>query len=159
MSFMNAMQNTLNNEHNVSVTENGAVGYRTSGKALLDINFAVASLRSMSDAEVVKRFKKAFVEDKILAMRWLFYARDLHEGLGERRLFRVVIKDLAENNPEFIIPLIPLIAEYGREDDLWVLLETECKEHVLDYCATKLNRDIDTMKKCGKANGLRYISR
>lgn len=45
-NFMDGIKSTLNNECNVSVTENGAVGFRTTGKALLDLNFAVASLRS-----------------------------------------------------------------------------------------------------------------
>lgn len=159
MEFMNAVKQTLYNEYNVSVTENGAVGYRSTGKELLDLNFAVASLRKMSDEEVVKRFKKAFCEDQILAMRWLFYARDCREGLGERRLFRVVLNNLAHTNPEIVIRVVPLVAEYGREDDLWCLLDTECKEYVLDYCAKKLNNDIEIMKKCGYANGLRFISR
>lgn len=159
MEFMNAVRNTLNNEYNVSVTENGAVGYRTTGKELLDLNFAVASLRKMSDEEVAKRFKKAFCEDKILAMKWLFYARDVRGGLGERRLFKVVLKDLVESNPEMVIPVINLIPEYGRFDDLWCLLDTECREYIFDYCAKKLNNDIEIMKKCGYANGLRFISR
>ena len=156
---MNAMQNTLNDEFNVSVSENGALGYRTSGKELLDLNFAVASLRGASEQAIEEKVTKAFFEDKILAMKWLFFARDARGGLGERRLFRVVIKHLAESNPEMVIPLIPLVAEYGREDDLWALLDTECKEYVLDYCAKKLNHDIEIMKKCGYANGLRFISR
>lgn len=131
MSFMNAMKSTLNNEFNVSVTENGAIGYRTTGKELLDINFAVTSLRSMSDAEVVKRFKKAFCEDKVLAMKWLFFARDAREGLGERRLFRVVLKDLVESNPEMVIPVINLIPEYGRYDDFWCLLNNKESANVI----------------------------
>ena len=125
MNFMNAINETLNNEMNVSTTENGAVGYRTTGKELLDLNFAVASLRSMSDEEVAQRFKKAFCEDNILAMKWLFFARDVRQGLGERRLFRVVLADLVNSNPEMVIPLINLIPEYGRYDDLWCLLDNE----------------------------------
>lgn len=123
MEFMNAVRQTLNNEFNVSVTENGAVGYRTTGKELLDLNFAVASLRKMPDAEVAKRFRKAFCEDQVLAMKWLFYARDAREGLGERRLFRTVMADLVKSNPEMVIPVINLIPEYGRYDDLWCLLD------------------------------------
>lgn len=121
MEFMNAIKQTLNNE--TRVTENGAVGYRTTGKELLDLNFAVASLRGMSDDEIAKRFKKAFCEDKVLAMKWLFYARDVRQGLGERRLFRVVLADLVRSNPEMVIPVINLIPEYGRYDDLWCLLD------------------------------------
>ena len=123
MEFMNAVRQTLDNEYNVSITENGAVGYRTTGKNLLDLNFAVASLRKMSDNEVSKRFMKAFCEDQVLAMKWLFYARDVRGGLGERRLFRVVMSDLVKSNPEMVIPVINLIPEYGRFDDLWCLLD------------------------------------
>lgn len=123
MEFMNAIESALNSRYNVSVTENGAVGYRTTGKELLDLNFAVSSLRKMSDKEVAERFIRAFCEDKILAMKWLFYARDVREGLGERRLFRVVLAYLVESNPEMVIPVINLIPEYGRYDDLWCLLD------------------------------------
>lgn len=147
MTFMDAMKNTLNNEFNISVTENGAVGYRTTGKELLDINFAVASLRRMSDEEVVKRFKKAFFEDQVLAMKWLFYARDAREGLGERRLFRVVIKDLVENNPEMVVPVISLIPEYGRYDDLWCLLDNkETADIVCKLVDEQLMADLKNMK-------------
>ena len=123
MEFMNVIKSTLANEYNVSVTENGAVGYRTSGKELLDLNFAVASLRNASEKAIAEKFVKAFYEDKILAMKWLFYARDVRQGLGERRLFRVVLAYLIETNPEMVIPVINLIPEYGRYDDLWCLLD------------------------------------
>ena len=129
MNFMNAMKETLNQE--TKLTENGAVGYRTTGKELLDLNFAVASLRSMTDDEVARRFKKAFCEDKVLAMKWLFYARDVRQGLGERRLFRVVLADLVESNPEMVVPVINLIPEYGRYDDLWCLLDNSKSARVV----------------------------
>lgn len=44
MTFMNDLEKKLNNEK--QLTENGAVGYRTSGKELLDLNFAVSSMRN-----------------------------------------------------------------------------------------------------------------
>lgn len=157
MEFMNAIKDTLNNEMNVSVTENGAVGYRTSGKELLDLNFAIASLRSMNESEIARRFKKAFCEDKILAMKWLFYARDVRQGLGERRLFRVVLADLVNSNPEMVIPVINLIPEYGRYDDLWRLLdnpksaEVVCqivdKQLAQDWANMSANKSISLLAK------------
>ena len=147
MSFMNAMKSTLNNEFNVSVTENGAVGYRTTGKELLDLNFAVASLRSMSDAQIVNRFKKAFCENKVLAMKWLFFARDARGGLGERRLFRVVLKDLVQSNPEMVVPVINLIPEYDRYDDLWCLLDNkESADVICKMVDDQLSEDLKNMK-------------
>lgn len=146
MEFMNAVKHTLDNEYNVSVTENGAVGYRSTGKELLDLNFAVASLRKMSDEEVAKRFMKAFCENKMLAMKWLFYARDARQGIGERRLFRVVMKHLVESNPEMVIPVINLIPEFGRYDDLWCLLDNEESAKVVYQIVDKqLKEDWDNM--------------
>lgn len=146
MEFMNAVKQTLDNEMNYNITENGAVGFRTTGKELLDLNFAVASLRKMSDEEVAKRFMKAFCENKMLAMKWLFYARDARQGIGERRLFRVVIKYLVESNPEMVIPVIPFIAEYGRVDDMWCLLDNEESAKVVYQIVDKqLKEDWDNM--------------
>lgn len=147
MEFMSAIKSTLNNEMNVSVTENGAVGYRTTGKELLDLNFAVASLRKMSDAEVAKRFRKSFCEDQMLAMKWLFYSRDCREGIGERRLFRVVLADLVKSNPEMVIPVINLIPEYGRYDDLWCLLDdAEAAQIIYKLIDKQLVEDVKNMK-------------
>lgn len=146
MEFMNAVKQTLDNEYNVSITENGAVGFRTTGKELLDLNFAVASLRKMSDEEVAKRFMKAFCENKMLAMKWLFYTRDARQGIGERRLFRVVMNHLVESNPEMVIPVINLIPEYGRYDDLWCLLDNEESAKVVYQIVDKqLKEDWDNM--------------
>lgn len=142
MNFMSAVKHTLDNEMNVSVTENGAVGYRTSGKALLDLNFSVASLRSASENEICSRFMKAFVEDKVLAMKWLFYARDVRGGLGERRLMRVVLPQLIKSNPESVLSLITLIPEYGRFDDLWCLLDNpDAAKLICAYVDSMLRAD------------------
>lgn len=66
-NFMDGLKSTLNDER--SVTENGAVGFRTTGRSLLDLNFAVASLRSASEKDIQNRFSKAFFEDKLTAMK------------------------------------------------------------------------------------------
>ena len=120
MDFTNEMKKTLNDEK--TLTENGAVGYRTTGKELLDLNFAVASLRSASETEIVNKFTKAFFEDKELAVKFLFFARDIREGLGERRLFRVCLRTLALLDEEAVIRLLPYVSEYGRWDDLFSLV-------------------------------------
>lgn len=146
MNFTSALKNTLNEDYNVSVTENGAVGYRTTGKELLDLNFSVASLRSASEAEITSKFVKAFFEDKMAAMKWLFFARDVRGGLGERRLFRTVMKYLADNLPEYVRPVIELVAEYGRYDDLLCLLDTGLDSEVYPLIEEQLDRDLKSMK-------------
>lgn len=146
-NFMNSLSRTMNEEFNYAMTENGALAYRTTGKALLDLNFAVASLRSASPVDIANRFEKAFFEDKVVAMKWLFYARDIRGGLGERRLFRTVFGNMASTNPEYIVPLIRLVPEYGRWDDLWCLLDTKLAKNVLEVIAEQLKADILGMEK------------
>ena len=144
--FMNDLKETLNEDFNTSITENGAVGYRTTGKALLDINFAVASMRKMSEQQIVDKFVKAFYEDKMFAVKWLIYIRDAREGVGERRLFRICMKYLAQQHLEIARAIIHLIPEYGRWDDIWCLLDTDLKNDIIHYIKKQLLEDIDNMK-------------
>lgn len=151
MGFMDQLRNEMNNEK--QLTENGAVGYRTTGKELLDLNFAVVSLRKASDDDVVKRFTKAYFEDKVTAVKWLFYARDAREGLGERRLFRVVMQEFANLEPKAAKELLKLVPEYGRWDDLWYLLETDMVDDVVAIVKAQLAEDFDNMSN-GKSISL-----
>ena len=116
MTFINSMEKQLNNEK--QLTENGAIGYRTSGKALLDLNFAVSSMRNWNEDEIAKFYTKAYYENPLLAVKWLFYLRDIRgNGMGERRTFRICFKWLIENHFEQVASLVELIPEYGRYDD------------------------------------------
>lgn len=142
-NFMDGVKSTLNNECNLSVTENGAAGFRTTGKSLLDLNFSVASLRSASEQEIQQRFFKAFFENKLLAMKWLFYARDVRGGLGERRLFRACMVPLAQEFPEYVTPVVALVPEYGRWDDLWCLFDTPVRGIVIECVSAQLSADIE----------------
>ena len=145
--FMNDLKETLNEDMNVAITENGAVGYRTTGKELLDINFQVASMRSMSEKKIVDKFVKAFYEDKLLAVKWLMYCRDCREGVGERRLFRVCMKYLAETHRDIAKAVIELIPEYGRMDDMWCLIDTDLKDEVISFIKNQLTEDMKNMKE------------
>ena len=145
MSFMNSLKETLNEDYNVSVTENGALGYRTTGKALLDLNFSISSLRNKTEKEIVDKFVDAFYEDKMLAVKWLFYARDAREGVGERRTFRAIMKYLASDHPDIAKAVLELIPEYGRWDDLWCLLGTELRYDIIDLVKKQLNQDAKNM--------------
>lgn len=151
--FMSAMKKTLNDEYNVAFTENGAAGYRTTGKSLLDLNFAVASLRKATPGDIAARFTRAFFEDQVAAMKWLFFARDIRGGLGERRLFRVVFQYMAKSDPNYIKPLIKLVPEYGRWDDLWCLFGTDLESDLLDVVCAQLKEDISNMNS-GKSISL-----
>lgn len=146
--FMGAVKETLNEvPYNVSVTENGAIGYKTTGHPLLDINFAASSLRNKSDREIVDMFEKAYYDTPLDSILWLFYLRDVRGGMGERRSFRIILKHMAENHPKEIAGVIPYIAEYGRYDDMWVLLETQFKDPVIKLIKEQIVSDLNGVKE------------
>lgn len=146
IDFYDKVKETLvDGDSNVSVTENGALGYRTSGHALLDLNFAVSSLRNASESKIEKHFAMACAEDLDAAIVWLFFARDCRQGMGERRLFRVCVRYLAREFPEKLEKLLPLFAEYGRWDDLMELFGTKLCSRALDVIATQMRQDTIAM--------------
>lgn len=141
--FESALKATLNDE--CVLTENRANAFATSGNHLVDINFAVSSLRNATAEDIQKKFAEAFYENPLLAVKWLFFARDIRgNGMGERRLFRVCFSWLANAKPELVKKLVPLVAEYGRLDDIFYAgLEGELWNSVVDYVAKQFKTDID----------------
>lgn len=144
-NFMNAMAKTWDDTYNfanLTRTENGAWGYKSTGNKLVDLNFAVASLRGKTDKEIYTRFREAFNENPVYAMRWLAYASDVREGLGERNLFRVCMIDLAKNGQHNLVKqIVPMIPEYSRWDNLWPLLNTKAKNSVLALIKKQMKSD------------------
>ena len=137
--FMNAIKNELDNK--VQYTENGAIGFSTTGKKLLDLNFSISSLRSASDQQIINKFMDAYWENPVLAVKWLFYTRDCREGLGERRLFRVVLNHLAQDRPEVAQAVLKFVSEYGRYDDMWCLLDTNLKQNIISGVTEQIGED------------------
>lgn len=140
-NFMDAVQDELN----VSITENGAVGYKTTKKALLDMNFKISSYRHKSDAAIVADFEKAYNEDNLLALKWLFFVRDIRGGIGERRLFRVVLNNMAKIHPDIIEKFISVVPEFGRYDDLLCLFDTPCEDKVVAFIKDQIKKDLDSI--------------
>ena len=139
MDFMNAMK--AENNLRKTLTENGAVAYATSGKEMLDFNFKLSGYRKASVDEIERDFGRVYCEDPLLAVKFIFWVRDIRGGAGERRTFRVCLKWLAEHKPEVAKVAIPLVAEYGRYDDILSLLDTNLRKDVSAYYKKQLKED------------------
>ena len=140
MDFVNALKNELN----TNVTENGLVGYKSTDSVLLDFNYKVPSMRKMNDKSLNKEIDRLLdgVGDKEILFRYIFYLRDVRGGMGERRVFRAIIKRMAERRMKEVVSLIPLIAEYGRYDDLFVLKDTPFEEEMVNFIFITLHSDV-----------------
>ena len=140
------MLNLLKNEMNTTYTENGAVTYTTTDSDCLDLFASIGALRHAGEEEIIARFTRAFTEDRDIAMKILFFARDIRGGLGERRVFRVIMNWLAENEPETVKKNIEYVAEFGRFDDLFCLFDTSCEKLMLEYVTSQLYTDIKALE-------------
>ena len=138
-NFMSSMKNTLDDRK--QLTENGAVGYSTTGKYLLDMNFAIGSLRNESYDSIQNRFAKAYYEDPLLALKFWGYIIDVRGGLGERRTGRACTDWLVENKPNVVKALLVLIPEYSRWDNLVRLYDSSQKTNVIEIIKNQLKDD------------------
>ncbi|WP_172794633.1 DUF2828 family protein [Acetivibrio ethanolgignens] len=137
----------IKNEANISLTENGAVTYETTGSECVDLFATIGALRKASNEEIIVRFTRAYTENSDMAMKLLFFARDIRGGLGERKVFRVIVNWLAENEPESVRKNIRYIAEFGRYDDLLALMGTSCEKMMLEYLREQYEADCAAMVK------------
>lgn len=136
------MLNFLKKEANKTETLNGATTYISSGKYCLDLFALIGASRNLDEKEIVKRFHRAFCEDKNLAMKILFYARDIRGGLGERKVFRTIIRNLPRTSRSALVKNIQYIPEYGRYDDLLEIMDTSCKKEVVTFIKEQLQKDL-----------------
>ncbi|MBQ7357241.1 MAG: DUF2828 family protein, partial [Clostridia bacterium] len=136
----------LKKEANSTVTENGASTLATTGSDCLDLFATVGALRHADDGEIITRFIRAYSENKDVAVKLLFFARDIRGGLGERRVFRVILKWLACNEPASVRKNLTYVSEYGRYDDLLCLMGTPCEKDMLDLLKAQLDRDLAALK-------------
>lgn len=133
----------LKETDNFTVTENGAGAYKSTLNACLDAFGSLGAMRKSDDTTIVSTFEKAFNEDKVLAMRMLFWLRDIRGGIGERRAFRLILKWLVERHPKYVLNNLSNILEYGRGDDYLCLLDTQLRDEVAAYLKRIVECDLD----------------
>ena len=139
---MNKFLNGLTNGANYTLTENGAVTHTTTRSDLLDMFAMGAAMRKRTDEDVILMFRKAFKENPSYALKCLFYIRDVRGGQGERRFFRVCMRDLATQNTEAAMRNLRHIPEFGRWDDLYIFIGTPLEGAALNFMKEQLALDI-----------------
>lgn len=77
---MNSFMNELQNVTNFKTTENGALSHKTTKSAVYDMFALGGAYRERNTEDCILLFKNALEENETLALKCLFYLRDIRGG-------------------------------------------------------------------------------
>lgn len=132
-NFLEALKVTDNKTRGA----NGAVSYKSTLNANLDLHTKSGTMRHNSDDVVIDLFKRALHEDRLLALKNLFYIRDIEQGMGEYRFFTVVYRWLAKHDNDAFNKLLSLIPVFGSFKDLRQIIGDDTLTHEEALPATR----------------------
>lgn len=154
---MNNFMSSLKNNANYGYTENHGLKHLSTGHDLYDMFAFGGAYRARSEEDCILLFKNAFEENPEYAVKCLFYLRDIIEGQGERRFFRICLRWLANEHPEVVRRNLEYVAELGRWDDLYCLVKTPVEKDAFELIKHQIAIDITSLRKpngavslCGK---------
>lgn len=142
----NELLEEISKKSSEKVTENGQFALDSTGSPLLNAFGTLGSMRERTDNDVLRTFIDAYGENPKLAMKLLFYVRDIREGLGERNIFRIIAKYLADNHKDEMKKNLRIIPEYGRWDDLYCFVGTALERDAFDIIKKQFGNDIANME-------------
>ena len=148
---MNTFMDSLVRQTNFTETENGAVAHKSTLNKIYNMFALGGAYRNRTDEDCILLFKNALEEDETLALKCLFYLRDIRGGQGERRFFRVCFNWLAKNYPEIARRNLINLAEYGRYDDLYCVVGTPVEKDMFALIKEQLEKDIASMNESEKS--------
>lgn len=102
----------------------------------------ISYLRKAPDDDIINSFRKILFIDKYESIRFLFFIRSIKSGLGERRIFRVILKYLGRDYPELLINNLNIIPKYGRWDDLYSLFDTPLEKDIISLFKYQIQEDL-----------------
>ena len=148
----------LKTEANYTRTLNGAKTHGSTGDACLDFFAVAGGMRYRSPRDQKALFERAYIKNPELAMKLLFHIRDIRGGMGERKLFRTLIRHTARLWPESAKKNVAYIAEFGRWDDLLCLLGTAAQKEAVKVIREQLALDEAALRQREAGDEKAHIS-
>lgn len=142
---MGNLANTMKQEMAWGETWNGEAALNTTYDKCLDLFGRSGAMRNASVSDKQNLFRKAFDEDNDIAMKLLFYTRDIRGGYGERDTFIDMLRWLADKYPASVEKNLWAILEYGRAKDLYSLIGTKAESAMWSFIKNQFELDIKNM--------------
>lgn len=77
---MNEFLKAMKSDFNYGLTENGGIKHTSTLNKVLDMFAMGGAMRHRNDEDIIRMFKGAYEENATLALRCLFYLRDIRGG-------------------------------------------------------------------------------
>lgn len=130
----------------MTLTQNGADAYATSGSHLLDFSYMMSSLRDFDISKFFDFYGKVWNEDPMLAIKVAFYAGDIRSGMGERDVFRRCLMFIATYYPEIAKAVMNLVPDYNRWDSVLTLYSmTKTRDDAVEMIRSQIQKDLANM--------------
>ncbi|KAF9198269.1 hypothetical protein BGZ49_000944 [Haplosporangium sp. Z 27] len=115
----------------MTLTENGAPTYATTGDARLDFFFEV--LHGTEAETVQKLVRKSWATHPLDTLRLIFQLRSILHGKGERKEFYICLDFLRKEHPKTLLYNLRFIPDHGYWKDLLNWLVFEVRGDSTDY--------------------------
>jgi hypothetical protein len=132
----------IETEMNKVYTENGALSNAGTGSKVLDFFALGGAIRNIEPTKALNVFKYAYNENVLLTLKTMFYFRDIRGGQGQRKAFRDQLVLIEYVNPGILRRNLGNVVEFGRWDDLFVLLDTTLRDDVINFVEAQLMQDL-----------------
>ncbi len=127
-------------------TWNGADTLTTTLNKCLDMFGRAGAMRHADRLDKMQLFADAYEENPDMAMKLLFYTRDVRGGYGERQTFLDMVTWLANKHTESVEKNLWAFIEYGRAKDLYALVGTPAENAMWDFIKAQFELDLRNMR-------------
>ena len=130
---------------NTTTTTNGMATFESSMDNCVDLFYKIGASRGK---DIIPSFRKAYNDDPDMALRIAQWVRDVRGGSGERKLYKDILVNLAENDEMACRALMVKTPELGRWDDLLSLMGTSLEKDAMTLIKNGLLVEKDSL--CAK---------
>jgi len=142
-----SLREAIHNEAKWTETWNGCDTLKTTDSTCLDLFGRAGAMRQATTEEKNLLFSRAFQENKDIAVKLLFYTRDIRGGYGERDTFMDMFRHLAEINPASVEKNLWAVLEFGRAKDLYCLIGTPAESAMWQFMKAQFELDLENLAK------------
>lgn len=122
--------------------------------SVFDFYYSTFTYRKSSEADILMKFRKSYLQDSELTMNLLFYMRTINGGLGEKRVFRIAMNEVLSKNYYGLSrdakkKLVTLIPRVGCWSDIFSDEMKGSINYTIPVVKSKLKWDLNQLKYGG----------